>query len=109
MPNPDGTVIPSLVVVRPLFSVGTARLYSCSLPATDTGGLMRACAEAIAVNESPAPAATIATSPIWDIRFKLSALVGDQDRAAKMAREINREEDRGRTSRPRAARASEGR
>ena len=32
IPNPDGTVSTILVVVRFSFSVGTARLYSCSLP-----------------------------------------------------------------------------
>ncbi len=46
IPNPSGTVITILLVVRLLFSVGTARLYSCSFPATDTGGLTRACADA---------------------------------------------------------------
>jgi hypothetical protein len=49
-----------LVVLAPLFSVGTVRLYSWSCPDNDTAGLTRACAEADAAAISE-PTATIDT------------------------------------------------
>ena len=62
-PKPAGTVITIVLVVRPLFSVGTARLYGCDCPDTDTAGLIRACADAIAGSHNPAPPASTPRQP----------------------------------------------
>jgi hypothetical protein len=58
IPNPDGTVNTTFVVLAPLFSVGTARLYSWSFPAAETAGLIRACPAATAGTSSDIASAT---------------------------------------------------
>src|SRR5581483_3638103 len=50
------------VVYAFAFSVGIARLYSCSSFASETEGLMRACADALAVTTSPARDAHASTT-----------------------------------------------
>ncbi len=69
-----------MVVVAPSFSVGTARLYSCSSLARETAGLMRACAEAA---ETITSAANIAAAQARS-RFRMDApsLAGYDDAAA---------------------------
>src|SRR5204863_661927 len=54
IPKPCGTVSTIFVVVRLLFSVGTARLYNCSAFDSETAGLTRACADAAETNTSAA-------------------------------------------------------
>ena len=51
-----------MLVVAFSFSVGTARLYSCNSPFTDTAGLTRACAEAAAGANSARAATADAVS-----------------------------------------------
>src|SRR5207248_1757182 len=62
--KPGGTVSTTWVVVTPSFSVGTARLYSCSCFDNDTSGLIRACAHAFVAANS-APAANAPTSRVF--------------------------------------------
>src|SRR5258708_4800613 len=62
IPNPAGTVSTIFEVVGPAFSVGTARLYSCSSLDRDTAGLIRACADAAAGAVSAAAVAAGAVS-----------------------------------------------
>jgi hypothetical protein len=89
IPKPVGTVITIVLVVTPAFSVGTARLYSWSLPDSDTAGLIRACADANAGKHNPAAPNSIAASaarPVRDLSCKVVLLVsGDRDRAADAA------------------------
>ena len=59
--KPCGTVRTIFVVVRFAFSVGTARLYSCNSFASETDGLIRACADAVAATTSAAVPASAST------------------------------------------------
>ena len=51
-----------VLVVTWAFSVGTARLYSCSWPEIDTAGLTRACPSAMPGTTSAATSVTRAAS-----------------------------------------------
>ena len=68
MPNPVGTVNTTFEVVTPLFSVGTARLYSCNCFESETAGLTRACADAVDAPTS-AVSATSAKTDERDMRM----------------------------------------
>src|SRR5258708_38055485 len=62
IPKPLGGVSSISVVFRPAFSVGTARVKSCSVFDFVTGGLISACAQALEAVARPAQTARQPTS-----------------------------------------------
>ena len=67
--KPSGGVSSICVVVTPSFSVGTASVNICVVPAVTTGGLRLACAEALAQNTSAAATASGGTSHLGIVGF----------------------------------------